>query len=70
MIKRKIRTSDKRRRAYTIDSFADAHEIGRTTVYAEIGSKRLIARKVGGRTIITVEDAADWRRNLPTLDPE
>jgi hypothetical protein len=50
---------------FSVHSFADAHAIGHTLVLREINSGRLKARKVDKRTIITVEDAADWRANLP-----
>ncbi len=53
------------RDAYSIEEFARWHGIGRTTVYEEIKSGRLIARKVQSRTIITSEDAKVWRRALP-----
>ena len=52
--------------AFSVESFADAHEIGRSSVYEEIKSGRLKARKVNNRTIITFEDAAAWRANLPS----
>jgi excisionase family DNA binding protein len=42
--------------ALTVDEAADATGIGRTRLYEEIASGRLIARKVGRRTVIAVED--------------
>jgi hypothetical protein len=51
--------------AFSIESFAHAHEIGRTKTLELIRSGKLIARKVGARTIITAEDARLWRENLP-----
>jgi hypothetical protein len=51
--------------AFSIESFADAHEIGRSKVFDEIKSGRLKARKVDNRTIILAEDAASWRAALP-----
>jgi hypothetical protein len=65
MRKRKQWTENAPRLAFSIESFADAHEIGRSSVFNEINSGRLKARKVNGRTIITDEDAAEWRANLP-----
>jgi hypothetical protein len=65
MQKRKRRTEGAPTLAFSVDSFADAHQIGRSTVFEEIKSGRLKARKVNGRTIITIEDAADWRNSLP-----
>jgi hypothetical protein len=54
-------------RAWSVDDFARIHGIGRTTAYAEIKEGRLTARRVKGRTIITDEDAAAWRKNLPKV---
>jgi hypothetical protein len=65
MRKRIKRTEGAPMLAFSIDSFADAHEIGRSKVFDEINSGRLKARKVDHRTIITAEDAADWRAKLP-----
>jgi hypothetical protein len=56
--------------AFSIESFADAHEIGRSSVYEEIKAGRLKARKVRERTIITGEDAAEWRAKLPLAGTE
>ena len=63
--KRTRRTEGAPTFAFSVESFADAHEIGRSKVYDEINSGRLKARKVDNRTIITSEDAAEWRANLP-----
>ena len=65
MRKRKKWTENAPTFAFSIESFADAHEIGRSKVFDEIKSGRLKARKVDNRTIITAEDAADWREGLP-----
>ena len=53
------------RAAFSIESFAHAHDIGRTTTLELIKSGQLTARKVGTRTIITAEDARIWRDSLP-----
>jgi hypothetical protein len=50
-----------------INQFARRNAISRRQVYEEIRAGRLIASKVGSRTIITRENAAAWRRSLPTL---
>jgi hypothetical protein len=52
-----------------IEEFAAKNNISRRKVYDEIGTGRLIARKVGSRTIITKEDGAAWRRALPKMIP-
>jgi excisionase family DNA binding protein len=49
-------------------SIADAVRlagVGRTTIYAEIREGRLVARKVGKRTLIGRDDLAEWLTKLP-----
>jgi hypothetical protein len=53
--------------AYSVDDFARRHGIGRTTAYEEIKDGRLVARKVRGRTLVTIEDARAWREALPKV---
>jgi len=51
--------------AYTVTQFADAHSVSRTHVYALIkAGKGPRLMKVGRRTLISAEAAADWRRQL------
>jgi hypothetical protein len=38
-------------------------------IYEEITAGRLIARKLGRRTIVRRSDALRWLRSLPSLDP-
>jgi len=54
-------------KAYTIDLFKTAYSTGRTKIYEEIKSGRLIAHKVGNKTIILEPDAERWARSLPKL---
>jgi hypothetical protein len=54
--------------AYDVPGFAVAHNIGETSVWTEIRTGRLKTRKIGARTIITQEDAAAWRAQLPTRE--
>ncbi len=56
-----------RQRAFSIREFSQAYRVGRTTVYAEIKTGRLRARKIGKRTVILDSDAADWLDRLPLL---
>jgi hypothetical protein len=51
--------------ADTVEGFARRNAISRAQAYKEIAGGRLIARKVGSRTIIARDDAAKWRRALP-----
>lgn len=52
---------------FSIPDFSLTHAISRTQVYREIASGRLPASKVGKRTVITAENAAEWRAALPTF---
>jgi hypothetical protein len=58
------------KRAFSINTFCDRNEIGRTTAYAEINAGRLRASKAGKRTIITEENEAEWLKNLPAVEPK
>jgi hypothetical protein len=56
--------------AYSIEEdFARLHSIGRSTAYSEISAGRLTARKFRSRTLVTIEDAKEWRSSLPRLSP-
>jgi hypothetical protein len=52
------------RGGWSVQRFADRHDISKSQAYVEIKEGRLHARKVGTRTVITREDEAEWRRNL------
>ena len=58
-----------RQRAMSIAEFCTRYGLGRTTVYEEIKSGRLRARKCGKRTLITDDDGEDWLRCLPMVAP-
>jgi hypothetical protein len=55
--------------ALTPEEWAEENRIGRTSVFAEIGAGRLIARKFGTRTLIFRADNTDWHRKLPKVIP-
>lgn len=49
--------------AYSVDEFCSGHRINRSTFYRLLGSgKGPRVMKVGSRTLISLEAAADWRR--------
>ncbi len=48
--------------AYSVEAFGKAHHLGRTTVYEEIKEGRLRTFQVGKRRLISVEAAAEYRR--------
>jgi hypothetical protein len=56
-----------RRLAYSIRQLAKECDIGRSRIYEEISAQRLLARKIGRRTIIRRSDAIRWLRSLPIL---
>ena len=44
--------------------------LGRTLIFAEIKSGRLVARKCGRRTLILKEDLLKWLSTLPAVETE
>jgi excisionase family DNA binding protein len=52
--------------ALSVEQAAAAAGVGRTTVFAKIRSRELIAKKVGRRTIILREDLEAWLRSRPS----
>jgi hypothetical protein len=61
---------DEERRALTIQGFVDRYCISRSKVYEEAAAGRIKLRKVGKKTIITVEDAEKWLADLPAVEPK
>lgn len=55
--------------AFTIAQAAKLAGVGRSTLYSELGAGKLIARKMGRRTIILAVDLSQWLSQLPTLRP-
>jgi excisionase family DNA binding protein len=51
--------------AYSPAEAAEAAGVGRTLLFEEIRNQRLVARKVGRRTLIEVEELQRWIRSLP-----
>jgi excisionase family DNA binding protein len=58
------------RRALSVEQFCKRYGIGKSTLYVQIREGRLRVRKVGKRSVIAVDDAEIWFRNLRTVDPE
>ena len=56
--------------AFTIDEFCQSHRICKASFYnlRKAGCAPRIM-KVGGRTLISVEAAADWRRQMEAPAP-
>ena len=53
--------------AHSIPEAAAVADVGRSTIYEEINSGRLIARKARGRTVILREDLKEWLAALPIM---
>ena len=51
--------------AMGVNEFLNWASIGRTKLYQEINEKRLKARKIGSKTVITASDAEAWLKALP-----
>lgn len=49
-------------------SFARGGGISRTTFYEEVKDKKLILRKIRGRSIVTADDEAAWIKTLPVFE--
>jgi hypothetical protein len=64
-----MKQTDYEQQAFSPDVFGRRNGIGRTTVFEEIKSGRLDARKVGRRTIITRQAEKAWQDSLPTASP-
>jgi excisionase family DNA binding protein len=70
MTKPKSRRGSPHRLSYSIRRLAQQTDVGRSTIYEEISSGRLTARKVGRRTIVRRSDAIRWLRSLAILGRE
>jgi excisionase family DNA binding protein len=53
---------------YSVHEAAKAAGIGLTKLREEIRAQRLIARKLGRRTLISAEDLNAWASNLPQIE--
>jgi excisionase family DNA binding protein len=53
---------------YSVHEAAKAAGIGLTKLREEIRAKRLIARKLGRRSLISAEDLNAWASNLPQIE--
>ena len=51
----------------SVDEAAKAAGIGQTKLREEIAAKRLVAHKLGKRTLIAVADLEAWIANLPQI---
>src|SRR5690349_8839872 len=56
----------RQRLAFSIPRLCRLTDLGRTLIYAEIAAGRLVASKVGRRTVVTRANAVRWLRSLET----
>ena len=56
--------------AFSPDEAAFRAGVGRTLIFAEIKNGRLVARKAGARTLITIDALTSWLESLPAREPE
>lgn len=54
--------------AYSIKDLIEIHPGGRTAIFAEIKGGRLVARKMGARTIILRSDYESYLESLPKAE--
>jgi len=54
--------------AMSVEEAARYIGVCRSTVYEEIGTGKLKARKCGARTLLLFEDVQSYLRSLPTLE--
>lgn len=56
------------RRAFSVESFCEAYALRRSKAYQLIAEGKLVARKIGRKTVIDVDSAEAWYANLPHAD--
>jgi hypothetical protein len=56
-------------KAFRVEIFARRNDISRSQAFKEIAEGRLIAIKVGSRTLITEEAERAWQQSLPRAVP-
>ncbi len=56
------------KKALSVSEVLDVVPFGRTVLYEVLKSKKLVARKLGRRTIILSADLDDFLRALPVAD--
>ncbi|MBK1669955.1 hypothetical protein CKO28_18125 [Rhodovibrio sodomensis] len=64
-----LQTRSAQKLALSIPEAAKAASSSRSTIFNEIGSGRLRARKLGRRTVILVDDLERWLEGLPPKTP-
>jgi len=58
---------DELRRVLTIAEFLHCYRIGRTRFYEEVAAGRIRLRKLGKKSLVSLDDAEKWLASLPTV---
>lgn len=53
---------------FSVPAIAKMFDVSRSKIYLEIQSGRLVARKLGGRTIFLKKDVEAWADALPKMN--
>lgn len=53
------------RSSFTVAEIANRNHLGVATIWREISANKLAARKLGRRTLITLEDERAWLEAMP-----
>ena len=53
------------RGALTVDEFCGWAAIGRNKFYQEVKAGRVVLRKIGRKSVVTMADASRWLESLP-----
>jgi predicted site-specific integrase-resolvase len=61
------KSENPKRNCFSLEEFCFRNGIGRTTAYKEIKEGRLHPKKVGRRTLISLEEEARWFGNAPAF---
>jgi hypothetical protein len=60
--------NDVRKIAYSIDDVVKLVGIGRSLLFEELAAGRIVAKKIGRRTVILETDLSAWLTSLPQKD--
>jgi hypothetical protein len=62
-------SSPQPKRGLSVYQFCEIYDICRAKAYQEIAAGRLVACKIGRRTVVSTDDAEDWFAALPRVQP-
>lgn len=62
-----MQTLHDNRGALTVDEFCGWASIGRSKFYEEVKAGRIVLRKIGRKSVVTMPDAISWINSLPVV---